>query len=247
MSEQKEGIPPQQQMAPSCEPAIEISSLVFRYPTAEVDALSIDQWRVASGEHIFLHGVSGCGKSTLLQLLCGLRVGLGQLSIAGTQIAGLTKAKRDRFRSLRIGMVFQQFNLMPYLSVLDNVVLAASLAGLTKHAKGRAEQLLVQVGLTKHVWKQKANALSIGQQQRVAIARALINSPELLLFDEPTSALDTCNQKQFMTVLMNHLSLNPATTVVFVSHDKRLAPYFRQTIDLSDISTSAISLKTTSG
>lgn len=218
-------------------PAIEISSLAYKYPKAGLDTLRIEQWQVAQGEHIFLQGASGSGKSTLLQLLCGLRVGAGQLDLAGTPIAKLSQTKRDRFRSRHIGMVFQQFNLIPYLSALDNVVLAASLAGLGKGAKGRAEQLLDQVGLLQPAWKQAANSLSIGQQQRVAIARALINSPDFLLLDEPTSALDEANQRLFMTTLFHHLDLNPSTTVIFVSHDATLASGFSRTIKLSDIST----------
>ena len=218
--------------------AIDISSLGYRYPNAETDTLHIPQWQVASGEHVFLKGESGSGKSTLLQLLCGLRVGTGQLSILGTILSQLSQSKRDHFRSQHIGMVFQQFNLIPYLSAVDNVALAANLAKQGKHANERAEALLEHVGLLTPTSKQAANTLSIGQQQRVAIARALINTPELLLLDEPTSALDNHNQTIFMDTLMHHLSLNPTTSVVFVSHDASLASYFKQSINLSDISAS---------
>lgn len=219
---------------PRC--AIDISSLDYRYPKSEVDALHIQQWQVMPGEHIFLEGESGSGKSTLLQLLCGLRVGTGELSILGTALNTLTQSKRDHFRSQHIGMVFQQFNLIPYLSAVDNVVLAATLAGQGKYASERAKELLGHVGLLTSASKQTANTLSIGQQQRVAIARALINSPEILLLDEPTSALDNHNQTIFMDTLMHHLDLNPTTSVVFVSHDTKLSSYFKQTIYLSDIS-----------
>lgn len=221
--------------------AIEVSSFAYRYPKTNVDALQIKQWQVPAGERVFLRGVSGSGKSTLLQLLCGLRVGSGKLLIAGNEFSKQTQIERDRFRSRHIGMVFQQFNLIPYLSALDNVTLAANLAGLSHGAIARAEQLLAQVGLQKSTWTQTANTLSIGQQQRIAISRALINSPELLLLDEPTSALDGANQDLFMMTLMHHLDLNPNTTVIFVSHDERLESYFERSIHLTDISTNVLS------
>jgi len=216
----------QNSQANTSPPAIEVSSLIYRYPKAEVDTLHIQKWRVLPGEHIFLQGASGSGKSTLLQLLCGLRVGSGLLCLAGTKIGELKQAKRDRFRARHIGMVFQQFNLIPYLSAVDN---------------------LDQVGLQKPIWKQTANSLSIGQQQRVAIARALINSPNLLLLDEPTSALDEANQTLFMRALLQHLDLNPTTTVIFVSHDTSLSSHFKRLINLSDISTRALPLEENGG
>jgi len=234
MTEEEQGNP----VNSAC-PAIDVSSLAYRYPGAKEDAVHIRKWIVSPGERIFLQGASGSGKSTLLQLLCGLRVGTGQLSVAGTKIGDLPQAKRDRFRSRHIGMVFQQFNLIPYLSAAENVVLAANLAGQFTDAKVNAERLLDQVGLQKPVVNRAADSLSIGQQQRVAIARALINSPDLLLLDEPTSALDGDNQNLFMTALLGHLDLNPKTTVVFVSHDTKLSSYFKQLINLSDIFMSA--------
>jgi len=227
--------------------SIDVSSLVYRYPKAKTDTLRIQRWQVPRGEHIFLQGASGSGKSTLLQLLCGLRVGSGELCIAGKKIGELTPAKRDRFRACHIGMVFQQFNLIPYLSAVDNVTIAARLARLGTDAKERAERLLDQVGLPQNVWKQAAEILSIGQQQRVAIARALINSPDILLLDEPTSALDEANQKLFMKLLLQHLDRNPATTIVFVSHDARLKSYFERSVKLSDISTCAVPPEENSG
>ncbi len=215
--------------------AIEVSALSYRYPKATTNALHIPAWRIATGEQVFLHGASGSGKSTLLQLLCGLRLGNGDLKVAGTAIGNLSQAKRDRFRAHHIGMVFQQFNLIPYLSMIDNLVLAANLAGRGKNAKARARLLLGQVNLNQSLWEQPAEKLSIGQQQRVAIARALINAPKVLLFDEPTSALDDANQGVFMHALEEHHHNQPETTVVFVSHDLRLASYFQRTVALSDI------------
>ena len=219
--------------------AIDVNAFSYRYPKAGVDVLNIPRWKVAVGERIFLQGASGSGKSTLLQVLCGLKVGRGSLSITGTEMAGLSQGKRDRFRARHIGMVFQQFNLIPYLSMRDNVLLAANLAGNHSGSKERAEFLLDKVGLSQTEWHRTAETLSIGQQQRVAIARSLINSPEILLLDAPTSALDDTNQELFMSALLGHLDVNPTTTVIFVSHDIRLASYFEKTLSLYDIFSNA--------
>lgn len=216
--------------------AIDAQALQYRYPKAAEAVLDIPTWQVAAGEHIFLHGGSGTGKSTLLQLLCGLRVGTGQLNVVGAHFNQLTSSQRDHFRARHIGVVFQQFNLIPYLSMIDNVVLGAALGGggykaSIKQAKG----LLNAVGLPQKLWTQAAGELSIGQQQRVAIARALINAPKLLLLDEPTSALDEDNQQRFMTTLFDYLNATPTTTI-FVSHDKRLAQPFDRVVALAELS-----------
>lgn len=218
--------------------AINANNLRFYYDRTQAPTVHIAHWQVAQGAQVFLHGESGTGKSTLLQLLSGLRTGEGLLHIAGTPISQLSQAKRDRFRAQNIGMVFQQFNLIPYLSGLDNVRLAAALAGnKSAHYTALAQSLLSDTGLQPATWQQPAHQLSIGQQQRVAIARALINSPPLLLFDEPTSALDETNQTLFMQVLAQHIQHHPKTTTVFVSHDQRLAAHFNYTVALSELST----------
>lgn len=200
--------------------------------------MNIEAWQVAQGEHVFLRGASGSGKSTLLQILAGLMVGQGAIHVAGAEVNTLSQAQRNRFRARNIGMVFQQFNLIPYLSAVDNIVLAARLAGAGEGAQARAQTLLDTMGLASAARLKKANALSIGQQQRVAIARALINSPPVLLLDEPTSALDDENQSLFMTMLLQYLADHANTAVVFVSHDERLSSYFQHSVNLSDISNS---------
>lgn len=218
--------------------AIEASNLKYQYPGSNQPTLTIPNWQVKTGERLFLYGASGSGKSTLLQLLCGLRIGNGQLNVAGTDLATLSVAKRNRFRAENIGVVFQQFNLIPYLSMLDNLLLAASLNKGSDNAKlSKAEALLNDVGLDSALWKQPANTLSIGQQQRVAIARALINEPQILLLDEPTSALDEDNQSRFMEVLQNYID-HHSTTTVFVSHDSRLADHFDHSVSLHGLNTS---------
>lgn len=216
--------------------AINAQGLEYRYTHRQSPVLSISKWQVNAGERLFLQGASGSGKSTLLHLLCGLLLGKGALSVAGANFSALSASKRDKFRARHIGVVFQQFNLIPYLSMLDNVVLAASLAGDAYSASTlRAEGLLEQVGLAQNLWRQPAKGLSIGQQQRVAIARALINKPEILLLDEPTSALDQNNRERFMDVLHNHLK-SYGTTTILVSHDQSVAHYFDRIVALSTLS-----------
>lgn len=217
--------------------AICAKDMTFSFSKNLDPVIQISDWQVAVGERLFLKGASGMGKSTLLKLLCGLHIGSGKLSVANVELATLSPAKRDRFRAQNIGMVFQQFNLIPYLSSLDNVLLAASLAHrVDKPLKELAQSLLNDTGLESKLWQQPADTLSIGQQQRVAIARALINSPPILLFDEPTSALDDVNRDRFMHVLAQYLEAHTETTAIFVSHDSRLASYFNRSVALSDLS-----------
>lgn len=222
--------------------AVCAKALTFAYSGGLDPVIRIPDWQVAIGERVFLKGASGTGKSTLLKLLCGLHTGSGKLSVAGVELAELSSAKRDRFRVQNIGVVFQQFNLIPYLSSLNNVLLAASLAGCAgAKSKRLAQSLLNDTGLEPKLWQQRADTLSIGQQQRVAISRALINSPSVLLFDEPTSALDDANRNLFMQVLTQHLEEHSDTTAIFVSHDTRLASYFDHSIALSNLSINAVS------
>ena len=198
--------------------------------------LDIPFWALKRGESVFLHGESGSGKSTLLNLLSGMLVSkTGQVTIAGTNLGKLNSRQRDRFRAEHIGVVFQQFNLIPYLSVIDNVLLAANFAaGLSPEIEKKAKDLLSHVNLPEELYHQKANSLSIGQQQRVAIVRALLNEPEILLVDEPTSALDTHNRDTFIRLLSNVVSKH-STSLLFVSHDLSLASYFDKKTALSSI------------
>lgn len=219
--------------------AIDARELEFRYRASEEAIIRIANWQVPAGTRLFLHGASGAGKSTLLRLLSGLLTANGKLEVAGTELNKLSSGQRDHFRARHIGMVFQQFNLLPYLSCLDNVVLAASLVGRSRaEALAQAKKLLNQVGLPATLWRQTSHTLSIGQQQRVAIVRALINKPEILLLDEPTSALDEDNRQGFIAALLQHLEDHPAT-VIFVSHDLRLASHFDHHLSLSTLTASA--------
>ena len=215
---------------------IQLTDLQFSYQQQPV--LSIADWQVKRGEQLLLCGDSGSGKSTLLHLLAGLnQPDSGQICIAGEELSRMSGRRKDRFRAKHIGFISQRLNLIPYLSVIDNVLLAARLSGIkssrSELAKQAAEQLQ-QVNLGAELHQQKAENLSIGQQQRVAIVRAMIHQPELILADEPTSALDQRNRDLFMDKL-HAMCREHQTTLVMVSHDMSLAPNFSQTTALSDI------------
>lgn len=220
----------------SGQPALLLRDIKFAYSSDEKALIDIPFWQLDQGERVFLRGASGAGKSTLLNLLSGmLVVNAGQLEVAGTELKQLKARQRDRFRARHIGVVFQQFNLIPYLSVMDNVLLAASFAGgLSDEVKHKARELFAEVNISADLYQQKAMSLSIGQQQRVAIVRALLNSPEILLVDEPTSALDADNRDAFMALLLKVVSEQGAS-LVFVSHDLSLASYFEKTLELNQI------------
>ncbi|KUJ78764.1 ABC transporter ATP-binding protein [Microbulbifer flavimaris] len=217
--------------------AIAVENLRFSYGGAPI-ALDIPHWQVPQGSHVFLRGPSGSGKSTLLNLLSGTLAppknqAATQLQIFGQSLAALSNRRRDRFRAEHIGVVFQQFNLIPYLSVLDNLRLAAHF-GRGGDVRDRAESLLQQLKLPLSLLSRQAQALSVGQQQRVAIARALINRPQLLLVDEPTSALDRDARDAFVDILLQSYS-GVENTLIFVSHDTTLAQHFPVVADMRDL------------
>ena len=210
-----------------------IEDLTFRYPGADKDLLNIPHWQVEAGEAIFLTAPSGSGKSTLINLLAGIITPQqGTIRVLDTPINQLSARRRDAFRARHIGMVFQQFNLIPYLSVADNIRLASHFSALSTHeADKRALRLLDKLGLSEMEAGHKAAQLSVGQQQRVAIARALINEPQLLLVDEPTSALDTAHRDKFIDLLMQQL-VPARTSLIFVSHDASLRSHFSRHVEI---------------
>jgi putative ABC transport system ATP-binding protein len=205
---------------------------------AHCAGLSIAQWQVGTAERIFLQGNSGAGKTTLLNLLSGILIPTsGSISLFDNNIGALSNSKRDAFRAKNIGVVSQKFNLIPYLSVLKNIQLAAYFAKKSKNiVNNDVHTLLKALQLPSHIIHKQVNQLSVGQQQRVAIARALINQPRLLLVDEATSALDTSAKNAFMDLLMQ-LCDNTKTTLIFVSHDDTLSHYFDSTLAISLFST----------
>ncbi len=220
--------------------ALALHQLRYRWPGADADILQIDTLTLALGETVFLRGPSGCGKSTLLSLAAGVLLpGAGTVRLLGQDWAALGAGARDRLRADHLGYIFQQFNLLPYLSVIDNVRLplrfsrrrAARAAAVGSDA---AEQLLARTGLQSSLWRQPASALSVGQQQRVAAARALIGAPEVVIADEPTSALDEDLREAFMALLLQSCTA-AGSALLFVSHDLRLASRFDRVISLPDI------------
>lgn len=221
---------------------IELKEVNFSHAEApDKTVLRIDHWSLTAGEQVFVHGPSGSGKSTLLNLVSGLLpCPEGEVSVLGNRLDQMNSRQRDRFRANHIGYVFQQFNLIPYLSALDNIELARSFSARAERqeALGDIESLLEALQVDRAEWKRPTSQLSMGQQQRVAIARALVNRPEFLIADEPTSSLDHDNRDNFMSVLMP-LAKEHNMTLLFVSHDMGLAQYFERVQALGDISEAA--------
>lgn len=218
---------------------IELHKLTFFYPSANLPVLNIQKWQMDKGRHTFLSGASGSGKSTLLNIICGMLVPTsGSISVLETDLCKLSRAQVDAFRATNMGVVFQQFNLIPYLSVLNNLKAARYLAANDSQTAAEfyneCQAICQSLNLSLSVLEQPANLLSVGQAQRVAIARAMINKPKLLVADEPTSALDEDATLGFLDLLFEAADLND-TTILFVSHDKRLACRFEQHVKLSDI------------
>jgi len=222
---------------------IDVENLLFRWSAGGDPCLDIPHFEVEAGERIFVHGPSGSGKSTLLGLLGGVLVPeRGSLRLLGDDLTTLDAAARDRFRADHVGFIFQQFNLIPYLSVIDNVLLPcrfsaqrkarAVVAGLTLHDE--AARLLSHLDLDTALYQRQALQLSVGQQQRVAAARALIGQPEIVIADEPTSALDAERQIAFLDLLSKECEA-AGSTLLFVSHDRRLAQKFSREIALPSI------------
>jgi putative ABC transport system ATP-binding protein len=227
---------------------IEVRNLGFRWPKAAADCVVIDELSVAAGSTLFLYGPSGGGKSTLLGLLAGVLLPhAGSVSLMGTSWSALSGARRDAFRADHVGYIFQQFNLLPYLSVLDNVLLPCRFSTLRRDraaqaaggAASRAGQLLREVGLPEALWGRPAARLSVGQQQRVAAARALIGRPEVVIADEPTSALDAALRDDFMALLLGECRA-AGSTLVFVSHDERLAAQFDVRLSLAQVNRATV-------
>lgn len=220
---------------------ITLTDLVFKWQKQQAKpTLAIASLEIAKGEHVFLHGPSGCGKSTLLSLLAGInRPTSGSLSIFNCELSKLSNSKRDAFRADHIGYIFQNFNLLPYLSPIENVILGCQFSKQRQKKalvnsttlNQEAARLLNALGLSEKFHQQNVANLSIGQQQRVAAARAFIGSPELIIADEPTSALDTGNRQAFIKLLFEQAQATNST-LIFVSHDEGLQPLFNRNIDL---------------
>ena len=223
--------------------AIDVSGLCFSWHSHD-PLLEIDFLQIKRGERIFIEGPSGSGKSTLLSLIAGVVTPQkGTIAINDQVVSALNGADRDRFRADHIGFIYQMFNLIPYLSVVENVTLPCRFslrrrekaAARSSSFEAEAMRLLKSLSLDgPSVIKKPATELSVGQQQRVAAARALIGAPEIIIADEPTSSLDTDYRKAFIRLLFQECDPKE-TTLIFVSHDTTLANLFDQTIRLADI------------
>jgi putative ABC transport system ATP-binding protein len=230
------------------ETVIELGDLRFRWSPGSEFCLNIPSFVAQAGQRIFLYGPSGSGKSTLLGLLGGVLVPeQGRIKLLSSELTQLRSAARDRFRADHIGFLFQQFNLIPYLSVVDNILLAcrfsarrAARATATGGSlRAEARRLLAHLDIEDSLHEREVTRLSVGQQQRVAAARALIGSPEIVIADEPTSALDAERQQAFLTLLVRECTA-AGSTLLFVSHDRRLAAGFDREVSLDSISQTAL-------
>ena len=226
---------------------IELSDLRFSWPGQPV-LLDIPAFRLEPGETLFLKGPSGSGKTTLLGLLGGVQKAEGgSVRLLGQELGQLGSGARDRFRVDHTGYIFQQFNLLPFLSVRENVELPCHFSTLrARRAAQRhgsvnnaARTLLAHLGLKDPaLLERRADSLSIGQQQRVAAARALIGQPELVIADEPTSALDADAREAFIQLLFAECR-EAGASLLFVSHDQSLAPLFDRNLSLSELNRAA--------
>ena len=225
---------------PSQAPILSLSGVQFRWPDGP-PLLDLEGFELGAGERVFLHGPSGSGKSTLLGLIAGIhRPQAGHIRINGQDIVDLSASARDRIRGSELGYVFQQFNLVPYLSVLENVLLPLTFSAARRRREAergapevRALELLLALGLDEQMAGRSPGNLSVGQQQRVAVARALLGSPPLLICDEPTSALDADARDDFLDLLIRSVESSQAA-LIFVSHDASLADHFHRHLALKD-------------
>ncbi|SDT88366.1 putative ABC transport system ATP-binding protein [Pseudomonas pohangensis] len=221
---------------------IDLSNLGFAWP-GQPELLDIPDFQLQPGESLFLKGPSGSGKTTLLGLLGGVQQpGRGRVSLLGTDLGKLSSSARDHFRVDHTGYIFQQFNLLPFLPVLENVLLPCRFSTTRAQRASKrhgsieqaATQLLGHLGIRSELLSRRADALSIGQQQRVAAARALIGQPELVIADEPTSALDSDSREAFIQLLFAECR-EAGSSLLFVSHDQSLAPLFDRSVSLSEL------------
>ena len=224
-------------------PAIAIDSLQFSYGTGP-RVIDIPALQIARGSRVFLHGPSGCGKTTLLGILAGvLQAGKGSVRVLDRDLVTMTGSQRDAFRAEHIGYVFQQFNLIPYLSAYDNIALPCRLDARRRARLGRVsldaaiKDVASQLDIVE-LLHQQSTALSVGQQQRVAAARALLAAPELVICDEPTSSLDTDRREAFLSLLASSVERAHAT-LLFVSHDASLGARFDAQLSLPALNRAA--------
>lgn len=244
-----EGAVPKHAPGQSPDNVIRIRDLTFRWKLGMPQVLDLPSLVIDRGERIFIEGASGSGKSTLLSLLAGVILPeRGEIQVLGERLDRLGSVQRDHFRAHHIGFIFQMFNLIPYLSVVENVLLPCRFSDQRRlralrdadSLEAEALRLLRQLDMTDAtLLRRPVTSLSVGQQQRVAAARALIGAPALLIADEPTSSLDSDRRESFIRLLFDECA-RAGSTLVFVSHDASLEPLFNRTVRLSEINRSAV-------
>jgi len=224
------------------ESVLQLRNLRFAY-TPGPPLIDMGSFDIRKSESIFLRGPSGSGKSTLLGLIGGvLTPDAGTVSICDKDITNISLGGRDQIRADHMGIIFQQFNLLPYLSVIQNCILPCRFSALRKQraikmngsVNAAAQNLVRGLGLLDEHLSRPVGELSVGQQQRVAVARALIGGPDLIIADEPTSALDHNNRDRFIE-LLNQQRAAFGSSLLFVSHDSTLASHFDRSESLTDL------------
>ena len=226
------------------ETILDLKDVCFSWKNSGRELFNLPELLVKQHDHVFLQGPSGSGKSTLLALVGGILVSeSGTLKVLGTEIKSLSSSARDSFRVDHIGFIFQLFNLLPYLSIEENVILPLSFSKIRAKRAGRtkidqvneAHRLLKALALGEQLAeKSPVTELSVGQQQRVAAARSLIGNPELIIADEPTSALDADLRHSFLELLFGECK-KAGSTLLFVSHDSTLSELFNRKISMDEI------------
>ena len=229
------------------DPVLQVQNLRFGYEPGQT-LIDIGSFTIRKGESVFLRGPSGSGKSTLLGLIGGvLTPDAGSISISRQDITDITPGQRDQIRADYLGIIFQQFNLLPYLSVIQNCTLPCRFSAIRKQraikmsgtVMAAARTLVTALGLSEDHLSRPVGELSVGQQQRVAVARALIGGPDLIIADEPTSALDHDNRDKFIELLNSQRDAF-GSSLLFVSHDNTLAAHFDRSESLNDLNQGVI-------
>jgi putative ABC transport system ATP-binding protein len=228
-------------------PLLVAEDVSFRWAPGLAPSVELRRFAIARDERVFLHGPSGSGKSTLLGLFGGvLAPQRGRVRILDADLTSMSASRRDAFRVDHIGFIFQQFNLIPYLSVVENVLLPCRFSRRRRERavetrgtlEAEALRLLGELDLAPSLHARNVTQLSVGQQQRVAAARALIGRPELIIADEPTSSLDAERQQGFLDLLLRECESTRAA-LLFVSHDRRLAVHFTRKVAMDEVSLAA--------
>jgi len=216
---------------------LNLSDVKFSYRGSPV-LIDIPKFEVKQGQRLFLYGPSGCGKTTLLGLISGiLEADSGEISLLGSEYSSMSGRMRDAFRGENIGYVFQMFNLIPYLTVKENIALPCRINIRRWEKAGNLDEaiegLTTRLGISSLLNKLVTD-LSVGQQQRVAAARALIGNPAIIIADEPTSALDWDHREKFLELLFDEIAKSGGS-LIFVSHDQSLKPLFPEVVSLAEL------------